>query len=576
MRISALLIIVTFLAACAQQPVAERSAITLNSGIPMSEGLKSFKVKHYELRNEILTAEKAIAGSSTLTFEAVKTMSVLELDFDSLFVVDGVSDAAGSLEYTRDESKIFVALRTPIETGGTHSVKIAYHGQPHEAVRPPWNGGFQWSTTPSGKPWIATAIQGEGCDLWWPCVDHPQGEPESMDLYFTVEPGLTAASNGVLVGVEEHADGRRTFHWRTRVTTNTYGVALNVGPYVLIEDTYTSSNGTEIPLMFWAIEEHQEQAQALFDREFATTLEFFERKVGPYPWGQEKLGVAETPHLGMEHQTINAYGNEFRRGTYGYDWLFHHELAHEWFGNVMTHVTVSDMWLHEGIGAFMQPEYAREVIGDAAFYASMYSSYQGIKACNAIAPREEFSADELYFDDPEGLGPGGDIYSKGSWLLHSLRYVIGDEQLWRSIRILVYDTAEPEKLQPPIQARLRSTDDFMHIASDTYGQDLAWFFEVYARRGPLPVLSSRDTEEGVVLEWQNVGDLNFPMPIPVRIDGKLVRVEFSDNRALLPGVSRGDIQIDPFLSVLRKLSIVPTCEERRAEAAAATAAGAAS
>ncbi len=189
MKISALLISLTFLAACAQQPVVERSAITLNSGIPMSEGLKSFKVKHYELHNEIITAEKAIAGSSTLTFEAVKTMSVLELDFDSLFVVDAVSDESGALEYTRDESKIFVALRTQIEAGGTHGVKIAYHGQPHEAVRPPWGGGFQWSTTPSGKPWIATAIQGEGCDLWWPCVDHPQGEPESMDLYFTVDPG---------------------------------------------------------------------------------------------------------------------------------------------------------------------------------------------------------------------------------------------------------------------------------------------------------------------------------------------------------------------------------------------------
>ena len=579
MRLTALIFSFLVLAACVQQPVAEpiaeRSAITLNSGIPMSEGLKSFKVKHYELRNDILTAEKSIAGSSALTFQAIQPMSTLELDFDGLFVVDNVSDADGTLEYTRDAAKIYVVLREPIAAGSIHRVNIAYHGQPHEAVRPPWGGGFQWSTTPNGKPWIATAIQGEGCDLWWPCVDHPQGEPESMDLYFTVDAGLTAASNGVLIDVEEHDNGRRTFHWRTEVATNTYGVALNVGPYVLLEDTYTSSNGTEIPVMFWAIEEHEEQAQALFDNEFAATIEFFERKVGPYPWGQEKLGVAETPHLGMEHQTINAYGNEFRRGTYGYDWLFHHELAHEWFGNVMTHVTVSDMWLHEGIGAFMQPEYAREVIGDAAFYASMYSTYLGINACNPIAPREEFSADELYFDDPEGHGPAGDIYSKGTWLLQSLRYVIGDEELWRSIRILVYDTAEPEKLQPPIQARLRSTDDFMRIASDVYGQDLAWFFEVYARRGPLPVLASHDTEDGVVLEWQNVDGLDFPMPIPVRISGELVRVEFSDNRALIEGVSAGDIQIDPFLSVLRKLSVVPTCEERRAEEAAAAEAEAA-
>ncbi len=575
MRHTILILVLMVLVGCAQQPVVERSAITMNSGIPLSDGLRKFRVKHYELRNEILTAEKSIAGSSEVTFEAIQSMSTLELDFDGVFVVDSVSDASGALEYTRDAAKIYVTLRAAIAAGAVHSVKIAYHGRPHEALRPPWAGGFQWSATPGGKAWVATAIQGEGCDLWWPCVDHPQREPESLDLYFTVAAGLTAASNGVLRDVEEHPDGRRTFHWHTDVTTNTYGVALNVGPYVLIEDTYTSSNGTEIPLMFWAIEEHQAQARDLFDREFAPTIEFFERKVGPYPWGQEKLGVAETPHLGMEHQTINAYGNQFRRGNYGYDWLFHHELAHEWFGNVMTHVTVSDMWLHEGIAAYMQPEYAREVIGDAAFYASLYSTYQGIKACNPIAPREEFSADELYFDDPEGRGPAGDIYAKGTWLLHSLRYLIGDEKFWRAIRILVYDTPDPASLSPPIQTRLRSTDDFMRIASDVYGQDLGWFFEVYARRGPLPVLASSDTENGLLLEWENVGGLNFPMPLPVRDNGELERVEFSGNRSLLKGAKEREVQIDPYMSVLRKLSIVPTCEERRVEEEAAAAAAAA-
>jgi aminopeptidase N len=271
----------------------------------------------------------------------------------------------------------------------------------------------------------------------------------------------------------------------------------------------------------------------------------------------------------MEHQTINAYGNEFRRGKHGFDWLFSHELAHEWFGNLMTHVTVSDMWLHEGTGAYMQPEFAREIVGDAAYYASMYDSYLKIVACNPIAPREEFSADQLYFDDVEGQGPAGDIYTKGAWVLQSLRYVMGEENFWKAIRILLYDTAAPAQLKPPIEARLRSTDDFMRIASDVYGQDLDWFFEVYTRRGPLPVLASSATDAGIVLEWQNTGDLNFPMPVPVRINGGLERIEFDGNRAVLKGLASGDIQIDPFMNVLRKLSIVPTCEERRAEAAAA-------
>lgn len=533
----------------------------------MSDGLKSYDVEHYTLRNDILVAEKAIAGSSDITFRAKQPMLVLELDFDGLYTIDGVSDSDGKLEYTRNAAKIYVALRSEVAVGDTHTVSVAYHGQPHEAERAPWEGGFVWAETPSGKPWVTTAIQGEGCDLWWPCKDHPTGEPASMDLYFTVADDLTAVSNGVLIDVAEHDNGRRTFHWRTAVTTNTYGIALNVAPYVLIESTYTSSNGSEIPVKFWVIEDHEEQARELFDREFARTIEFFERKVGPYPWGQEKLGVAETSHLGMEHQTINAYGNEFRRDIYGFDWLFHHELAHEWFGNVMSHVTVSDMWLHEGFGAFMQPEYTREVLGDAAFYARMYSAYLKINACNAIAPRKEFSADELYFDDPDGHGPAGDIYSKGTWLLHSLRYLIGDDEFWRAVRILVYDAPEPASLTPPISGRLRSTDDFMRIASDVAGEDLAWFFEVYARRGPLPKLAVSDHNDDVLLEWQEIGELDFPMPIPVRINGDIRRVEFSDNRATLTSVSSGDIQVDPYMRVLRKLSIVPTCEERRAEEA---------
>lgn len=558
---------IIFLASCAANGPATRSEATLDSGRPMSDGLKAYDVEHYTLRNDILVDDKAIAGSASIRFRALEEMDVLELDFDHVYAIDRIEADGGALEYTRDAAKLYVYLGGVLPPGDAAEVTVHYHGQPIEAERAPWDGGFVWSETPSGKPWIATAMQGEGCDIWWPCKDHPAGEPDSMDLYFTVPAGLTATSNGVLVRVEELADGRRTFHWRTGVTTNTYGVALNVAPYVLIETSYESVNGTLVPVKFWAIEDHEDKARELFEREFAATIGFFERKVGPYPWGQEKLGVTETPHLGMEHQTINAYGNEFRRGTYGFDWLFHHELAHEWFGNVMTHATVSDMWLHEGFGAFMQPEYTREVLGEAAFHAAMYQSYRGINACNPIAPREEFSADELYFDDPEGRGPAGDIYTKGVWLLHSLRYVIGEDSFWRAVRRLVYDTASPEELTPPIEARLRTTDDFMRIVSEEAGQDLAWFFEVYARRGPLPELAVTETDAGVLLEWQNVSELDFPMPLPVRVDGEIRRVEFDNNRAMLTGIGTARMQVDPYMQVLRKLSVVPTCEERRAEEA---------
>ena len=561
-----LLVSLTWLAACA---ATDRSKLTTNSGMPLSPAMQAYRIDRYVLRNEIDPARQSITGSVEIRYTAVAMLPVLELDFDGLMKVDSVTDADGSVDYRHDEAKLYISLPRALAAGEGAALTIAYHGKPRVAPKAPWDGGFVWSKTPAGKPWVATAVQGEGCDLWFPCKDHPSGEPAGIDLYFTVPEELTAASNGILAGVEDTGDGRRTFHWQSDVPVNTYGIALNVAPYVLIESAYESVNGTRVPVMFWAIEDHESDARALFDAEFLDVIAFFERKLGPYPWGHEKLGIAETPHLGMEHQTINAYGNEFKRDDYGFDWLFHHELAHEWFGNLMTHETVSDMWLHEGFGAFMQPEYTREVIGDAAFHARMYKSYLGIKACNAIAPREEFSEDELYFDDAEGKGPGGDIYSKGAWVLHSLRYLIGEEAFWDSVRRLLYDTVEPQTLKPPIEPRFRSTDDFLAIAGEEAGEDLGWFFEVYVRQGPLPVLEATEDGTGVKLAWSNAGETAFPMPVPVRVAGEMRRVEFDGNEARIQDVTMSDLQIDPYMQVLRKLPVVPTCAERRAEEAAA-------
>ncbi|NWP01011.1 M1 family metallopeptidase, partial [Escherichia coli] len=89
------------------------------------------------------------------------------------------------------------------------------------------------------------------------------------------------------------------------------------------------------PMQYWYLPGRDEKARRLF-AEFAPALDFYERVIGPYPWGDEKMGVAETPHLGMEHQTINAYGNNYKQYPSGFDEIFQHELGHEWFGNQMS------------------------------------------------------------------------------------------------------------------------------------------------------------------------------------------------------------------------------------------------
>lgn len=552
--------IVFFLCGCSM--TVERDDLLIDSGLPLTENMRAYDVDRYTLRHEILIPRKSIAGSATITFDVLASMDVLELNFDGNFDIERVESGGRTLAYDRNKAKIFVNLGETLSPGASASVTVFYEGTPIEAERPPWEGGFTWERTPSGKPWIATSFQGQGCDIWWPCKDHPSDEPDGVDLYITVPGGLTVASNGVLIGVVDEPRGRKTFHWQTNVPTNIYGVALNIAPYVQIESEYESVNGTVIPIVFYAIEDHADQAKNLFDNDVHRMIEFFERVIGPYPWGQEKVGFAETPHLGMEHQTINAYGNEFKRDDYGFDWLLHHEFSHEWFGNLLSSSNYADLWLHEGTGAYMQTIYTEEFMGGAAAHHRMYKSYLAINTCLPVAPRGEFSDDQMH---EKGTGSAVNIYTKGAWVLHSLRYLLGDDDFWNAVRVLVYDTDEPEKLQSPIMARHRTTDDFLRIASEIADSELDWFFEVYVRGGELPELISEQVGPDVVLRWNTAGDLPFDMPVPVRAKNSIERVEFVNKMSRLADTRLVDVLIDPNMQILRKLPSLPSCEEQRTE-----------
>jgi len=554
----------TLSVAWAEQPAL--SATTMASGLPRAPQQEAVAFELAELSFRVDPARQSLAGDAKLRFRARQPVDSLVVDLDRNYRIDLVELDGRPVDgshWSNPEGRMTVDLPALLAAGEAVTLRIRYAGTPHVANKAPWDGGFVWAKTPSGEPWIATAVQGEGCDLLWPCIDHPQGEPLEVVQHVTVPSPLVAAGNGIAEGMDEK-DGWRTWHWRAK-NPDTYAIALNIAPYELLSADYTSRYGNTIPLRFWYLAGNKAKAEGLF-AEFAPMLDFFEDMIGPYPFADEKMGVVETPHLGMEHQTINAYGNEYRKADAGYDWLLQHEFAHEWFGNQLTNVDWDDLWLHEGYGSYMQPLYLQWLRGDMEYMAALMKMRAALMNQHPVVSGRNMTEHDVSMKE---RGPGNDVYYKGALMLHTLRGLIGDDAFFRATRELVYgtDAPKPGNFKP----RYASTNDFIGIVNRITGKDHGWFFDVYLRSAQLPELLATRDATGLSLRWKTQGDKPFPLPVQVRVGRRDVEVAMAGGRGHVDLAAGETYTLDPHSKVLRALPHIVEFQEDAAARAKAAA-----
>ncbi|WP_199535893.1 M1 family metallopeptidase [Dyella psychrodurans] len=522
------------------------TTLTENSGGAMPAEQKRVHFDHAELHIAVDPSEQSIDASATLTFTARESTNVLLLDLDrnlpiSAIEVDGKPLAAK--DWSNPEGRLRIQLPRTLASGDKVSATVNYAGRPHVAKKAPWDGGFVWSHTADGQPWVGSAVEGEGCDLFWPCIDHPQGKPDLVDLYVTVPKPLVAPGNGVLIGVSDEGD-KRTYHWRAKHPT-TYAISINVGPFKELQGEYHSRYGNTIPLQYWYIEGEDAQAKALF-AEFSRMLDFNETYIGPYPFGDEKMGVVETPYLGMEHQTINAYGNHYAKDGSGFDWLLQHEFAHEWFGNQMTNADWDDMWLHEAFATYWQPFYSWSLNGDMGYYAWLGRLRMTLRDRHPLVSGKNETEAQVY---DEVNGPGQDIYNKGALMLHSLRALIGDRAFFDSIRLLVYGRPDPKPGN--FEPHYASSRDFVDIVSKVTGRDLGWFFNVYLYQAALPKLDIQRQGDTLNLRWETPSNLPFPMPVELQVGDTLQTIPMDHGSGSITVPTGALVVVDPHSKLLR-------------------------
>jgi aminopeptidase N len=508
---------------------------TFASGGVLSANAAKYDVKYYELNLKVDPAQQHLSGYVDVLLESsVPAMDTLELDLLNVYAVSKIEREGKAVPFTHQNHKIKLALAEKLPPAQRANFRIYYAGKPPVARRPPWEGGFNWSQDGNGKPWIGVSCQGEGGKIWWPCKDHPSDEPDSVGINITIPDSLYCATNGLLREITPAEKGWKTFRWKTHYPINNYLVSINIGDYAVVRRPYQGTTGT-MDIAFYVLKQDSAKAPALVEmaEEF---LHFYAKYFGEYPWIKEKFGLAHTHYLGMEHQTINAYGNHFRNETLGYDELMLHEMGHEWWGNYVTARDWADFWIHEGICSYAEALFLEDKFGLEAYHKYVKENLRPrIQNRQPIVPKRDATTSESY---------NGDIYAKAATMLHTLRYLIGDSLLLNVLKTFATDSAYT------LHNRVVS-QDFIDLVNRKSGQDLNWFFQQYLYTAKPPTLEYKiipkpDASTELEIRWRDEG---FRLPVEVRatvgdkISFKRVDVNSSWQRYQFNGAPK--LEIDP-------------------------------
>jgi len=386
-------------------------------------------------------------------------------------------------------------------------------------------------------PVVYTLCEPNGSRTWWPCKDLP-GDKATVDLIITMPQKYVVAGNGLLEGVRTNDDGTSTHHWSTRYPLAPYLVAFTATNFVLIEDSYEMLGGGTLPLLYYTWPEDVRRAE----RDVASIpgmLAVFEEEWFGYPFPEEKYGHMETPLVvgAMEHTTMTSYGQALYTGTGYFDYVAAHELAHHWWGDLVTCGTWDDIWLNEGFATYAEAVYHESLAGFEGYLDYMRALSRPRFYGSIYAPNRVLN---------------DTVYDKGAWVLHMLRGIVGRETLMEILRTWGERFAHTSPV----------TADFTALASEVAGQDLSWFFDpwLYEIGRPDYEYAQRIHPAGEERSWIRLrieqlqeGVEAYSMPITVRAradDGTHQDVVvFNSRRAEEFGLMLGgrivDLELDP-------------------------------
>lgn len=456
----------------------------------------------YSLNLHVAASPLYLAGAVTIQGTCGQDFpQSLVLDLMSNMRVDSVHLGGIGVGFLQQTASLIIPVDSSYHAGDLIAVDVFYQGTPSGTGL----GSFIFGSH-LGTPWIWSLSEPYGARDWWPCKDQPNDKADSADITITCDSAFSVGSNGRLVGVRENGDGTKTFSWQERYPIATYLVSVALTNFAQFSNWYQYAPSESLEVLNYVLPENLTAAQNQLPNA-VDGLRIFSDLFGQYPFIREKYGHAQFGAGAMEHQTMTS------TSTFN-EAIIIHELAHQWFGDMITCRTWSHLWLNEGFATYCTALYHEKKYG-----AQRYSDFiNGQLGSARIAAGPVYMRDTT---DVRRLFNGPLVYAKGAAILHMLRHVVGDSLFFQSMYSYAND--------PLLKYRTATTEDFRLIVERTSGKDLGYFFDewIYGENYPhytysWNVADSSGSRVLMVTLSQTTGTSSptyFTMPIDLRMVG---------------------------------------------------------
>ena len=434
-------------------------------------------VSHYDLDLTIDPDQAALTGQVIVTCTVVDgPLTEFVLDLLDTLQLDGaqlLEPYVATPSVSHADDLIVATLPSAVATGQQLRLAVDFSGQPQpEAIL-----GFVRQETEAGDPVVVTVSEPWSARSWWPCKDDPQ-DKATVTTSLSVPAGLTAVGNGNPVSRTDAAPtgagdrGRATFVWNESYPISTYLVSLAVSNYTELQTSYSGSAGT-IDLHHYVYPYLAVEAAAQF-AVLPDMLDLCGDLLGAYPFAGEKYGSAMCNwDAAMEHPTCVTWG-DYLTAYYpdAHQPILIHELAHQWFGNLITPEDWTHIWLNEGFATYFEALWAEDQDGAYGLRNFMSRHQWGLGYLQDPILRRADVDNPLYYFQTT-------VYHKAAWVLHMLRRLVGDDDFFTILQTYVND--------PALRWGTAHTDDFIAVCESVYGQDLSWFFAQWLTWSTYPI-----------------------------------------------------------------------------------------